>query len=257
MARKRTGSKHHLKRLVAPAWWPIPRKVGGVWTVKPSPGPHPITECLPLLIVVRDVLKYAKTYKEARKLIAEGHFKVDGRVVRNYKFPLGLMDVLSIEETGEYYRLVPHPVKYLTLHPISKEEAGYKLCRIENKTSVKGGHIQLNLHDGRNHLIKCSKPFKPPEDVFKTYDVIKLAIPKQEILDYYKLEVGAFAVVCGGRNVGIAGRIKSIKQIFKKCNSVVELETPSGNIVRTILKYIFVVGREKPEISLPEEVLKA
>ena len=252
MPKRVTGSKHHLKRLAAPAWWPIPRKAAK-WTVKPSPGPHPITECIPLLIIVRDVLKYAKTAREARRLIAEGHFKVDGRVRKDYKFPVGLMDVLEVVDTEEYYRIVPHPVKFLTLHPISKEEATFKLCRIENKTTVRGGHIQLNLHDGRNHLIRIADPRNPVEDVYRTYDVIKLAIPKQEILDHLKCEPGMLAVVTGGRNVGRVGTIVDIKQIFKRRDAVVTLRSPKGEEFRTVLKYVFVIGREKPLISLPEE----
>jgi len=83
-----SGSRH-LKALAAPAFWPILRKEYK-WTVKPSPGPHPIERSIPLLIIVRDILKYAKTGREARRLIAEGHFKVDGRVRRNYKYLLDL-----------------------------------------------------------------------------------------------------------------------------------------------------------------------
>ena len=95
--------KRHLRRSVAPWWWPIPRKEGGVWTVRPNPGPHPLEKCLPLAIIVRDVLRYAKTLREARYVIGQGHIKVDGRVRRDYKYPVGLMDVIEIVPTGELY----------------------------------------------------------------------------------------------------------------------------------------------------------
>ncbi|MEM1555119.1 MAG: S4 domain-containing protein, partial [Desulfurococcaceae archaeon] len=95
-----TGSRH-LKTFAAPAFWPIMRKKYK-WVVKPSPGPHAISRCLPLLIIVRDILKYAETSREARKLISEGHFLVDGRVRRNYKYPVGVMDVISIKEYDEH-----------------------------------------------------------------------------------------------------------------------------------------------------------
>ncbi|OYT47886.1 MAG: 30S ribosomal protein S4e, partial [Desulfurococcales archaeon ex4484_42] len=71
----RMGGRRHLKRLAAPDFWPILKKEY-VWTVKPSPGPHPIERSIPLLIIVRDILGYAETAREARRLIAEGHFKV-------------------------------------------------------------------------------------------------------------------------------------------------------------------------------------
>ena len=69
------GGSKHLTRHAAPAFWPILRKEWR-WAVKPSPGPHSIERCLPLLIIVRDILGYAKTAREARKIIAQGHIKV-------------------------------------------------------------------------------------------------------------------------------------------------------------------------------------
>jgi len=252
--KERTGSKAHMKRLVAPPFWPILRKERK-WTVKPSPGPHPILRCLPLLIIVRDVLGYAKTAKEARRLIAKGEFKVDGKVRRDYKFPVGFMDVIEIPRLEEYYRVIPYPVKFMALHEISPEEAQFKLCRIENKTMIKGGNIQLNLHDGRNHIIQIANPLNPEEDVYRTYDVIKISIPKQDIMDHVKLEEGAIAIVTGGRNVGRVGRIREIRQIFKRRDAVVTLESNKGENIRTVMKYVFVLGKEEPLISLPKEVI--
>lgn len=247
----RMGGKKHLKALAAPRFWPILRKEYK-WAVKPSPGPHPINRSIPLLIIVRDILKYAKTGREARKLIAEGHFKVDGRIRRSYKYPVGLMDVLEVVDTGEAYRMVPVPVKVMSLLPIDKEEAKFKLCRIENKTTVKGGHVQLNLHDGRNHVIRVSDPTNPVEDVYDTLGTVKLSIPKQEIHDYIPLKEGVIAIIAGGRNVGRVGRIVSIKRGMRRFRSIVTLEDKNGNKFQTSLDYVFPIGVEKPLIKLPE-----
>ncbi len=247
----RMGGRRHLKALAAPRFWPILRKEYK-WTVKPSPGPHPVERSIPLLIVVRDILKYAKTGREARKIIAEGHIKVDGRIRRNYKYPVGIMDVIEIVDTGEAYRMVPVPVKVMTLHPISKEEASYKLCRIENKTTVKGGHIQLNLHDGRNHIVRVSDPTNPVEDVYSTLGTVKISIPKQELLDYIPLKEGVIAVIIGGRNVGRVGKVLEIHRGIRRFRSIVTLEDKNGNRFQTSLDYIFPIGVDKPLISLPE-----
>jgi len=248
----RMGGKKHLKALAAPRFWPVLRKEY-TWTVKPSPGPHPISRSIPLLIIVRDVLRYAKTAREARRLIVEGHFKIDGRVRKNYKYPVGLMDVLEIVDTGEAYRMIPVPVKVMDLIPISKEEAAYKLCRIENKTTVKGGHIQLNLHDGRNIVIRVEDPKNPVEaKQYKTLGTVKIGLPGQEIQEYIPLEEDILAIISGGRNVGRIGRIKSIRYGIRRHRSIVELEDKHGNRFQTSLSYIFPIGVEEPLITLPE-----
>ncbi|MEM1873594.1 MAG: 30S ribosomal protein S4e [Acidilobaceae archaeon] len=251
----RIGGSRHLKALAAPAWWPIKRKEFK-WTVKPSPGPHPIERSLPLLIVVRDLLGYAKTSREARKLIAEGHFKVDGVVRKDYKFPIGPMDVLEIPKTGEAYRVLPAPTTFLTLHPISREEARLKIVRIEDKSTVRGGHIQLHLHDGRNILVRVSDPRRPAEGaLYETRASLLITIPEQEIKSYVPLREGAIAIVIGGRLVGRVGVVKSIQwSAWKKARSIVTLEDARGQSFQTILEYIMVIGSDKPLISLPEGV---
>lgn len=248
----RKGPSKHLKRYPAPWFWPIKRKEY-TWTVRPMPGPHPVERCIPLLIVIRDVLGLAKTAREAKIIIKRGYVKVDGVVRKEPKFPVGLMDVITIEKLGQSFRVLPTP-KGLRLHPIDGEEAGFKLCRIEDKTTVKGGHIQLNLHDGRNVLIRVADPTNPAEDVYRTLDTLKLGLPGQEFLGHFKLEEGAYAIITDGKNMGLHGRILAIREIrgLKRRRYEVELETPGGEHVRSILDYIFVVGPGEPVISLPE-----
>ncbi|HDZ17607.1 MAG TPA: 30S ribosomal protein S4e, partial [archaeon] len=137
----RHGGQKTLKRLNTPAFLQIKRKHGKFF-IKPSPGPHPSRFCLPLLHVIRDILKLTDNYREAKKLIGLGNFKVDGKVVRDLGYPLGLMDVLSIEKMNSYYRILPDSHHGLILHEISEEESSFKLCRISNKTTIKGGNIQ-------------------------------------------------------------------------------------------------------------------
>ncbi|RLE82631.1 MAG: 30S ribosomal protein S4e [Thermoprotei archaeon] len=248
--RKVKGSLRHLRREVAPPYWPIHKKEF-VWTIKPSPGPHPLHRCIPLAIILRDILGYAKTLREARRIIGRGVIKVDGRVRRDYKYPVGLMDVLEITETEEYYRIVSHPYRILYPVPIDPSEAKYKLCRIEGKTAVKHGHIQLHFHDGRNHIIRVNNPMEPVEDVYKTFDSVLIKIPKQEIIEHIKFEEGVLGLVIDGRNAGRLGKVLSITQVFRKREAIVTLKDEEGEEeFRTILEYVFPVGRDKPLITV-------
>ncbi len=91
------GGKKHLKRKPAPKIWPIHRKEL-VWTVKPKAGSHSTSNCLPLALIIRDILGLAKTLKEAIAIISQGKILVDGKVQRDERFSTGLMDVISIPE---------------------------------------------------------------------------------------------------------------------------------------------------------------
>jgi len=246
------GASTSLKRKPAPKAWPIHRKEF-IWTVKPSPGPHSVENCLPLAIILREILGFAQTRKESKAIVSSGKVYVDEKVRRKDDFPVGLMDVISILEVDKCFRILPSK-KGLILHSIDKEEAKFKLCRIENKTIVKKGHIQLNLHDGSNILIKASDSEISQGNTYKTFDVLKISLPEREILDYIPLKEGSFAIITGGKNVGIYGRIIDIEKVRgkKRRNVLVKIEDESGNNYQTILNFIFVIGENKPVISLPE-----
>jgi len=245
------GGKRHLKRKPAPAFWPIHRKEA-VWTVKPNPGPHPSERSLPLTLVLREILDVAKTRGEVKAILSHSNVMVDGNVEKEELFPTGLMDVISIAGLERWYRVLPSE-KGLTLHSVTKDEAGFKLCRIEDKTVLSKGNIQLNLHDGRNIMIKVKDASKPEEDVFNTMDTMKISLPDQEILGHFKLVEGAPALIVGGKNIGKHGKIMALerREVRKRKNALVTIEDAKGNRFQTTAEYVFVIGDAKPHISLP------
>ena len=246
--KNKSGSLRHIKRGQIPVFWPISKKKY-TWTIKSSPGPHAISRSIPLGILIRNIFSLAKTLREARKIISEGHIKVDGKVRKSYKYPVGLMDIIEIVDTHEFYRLIPHPLKFLYPIKISEKEADIKPCRIEKKSLVKGSLIQLHLHDGRNQLVTKDNDI---ESKFSTFDTILLKIPNQEIVDHLKIKKGSLAIIINGENVGRVGKIISIISSFKKRKSTITLEDIANkSSFRTILEYTFVIGKDSsPVINL-------
>lgn len=243
------GGSKHLRSLVAPEFWPIPVKER-FWTVKPSPGPHPIEASVPLAILIRDMMKYATTLREARKIIAKGMIEVDGKVRRNYKYPVGLFDVIRLVPVNKYYRVVPDNTFFMKLIEISPDEARLKPLRIENKTTVKGGNIQLNLSDGSNILIRVSDPRSPTEDIYETLGTVIVEIPGRKIIDYIPLKEGNYAVISGGSNVGKHGKVINIVKGMKRYRSIITLKGADGSLIQTSLDYAYIVGREAPLVKL-------
>ncbi|MHA1985039.1 MAG: 30S ribosomal protein S4e [Promethearchaeota archaeon] len=246
----RHGGQKTLKRLNTPAFLQIKRK-HGTFFIKPSAGPHPSRVCLTLLHIVRDLLKIVDSHREAKKLIGLGYMKVDGKVVRDKGYPVGLMDVLSIEKMNKFYRILPDSHHGLILHEISKEESSFKLCRINNKTSVKGGNIQLNLHDGRNILILIDDPKSPKEDIYKHMDVLKISIPEQEILKVLNFKENKLAIIMSGKNIGQVGKIETILKRYGPKASTVSIQH-NGSHTETLYDYTFIIGEEQSEIGLPK-----
>jgi small subunit ribosomal protein S4e len=246
----RHGERKTLKRLNTPKYLQIKKKHGKFF-VKPSPGPHPSRFCLPLLHIVRDLLEIVDNHREAKKLIGLGHFKIDGKIIKDANYPVGLMDVLNIEKMKKYYRILPDSHHGLIIHEISEKESNFKLCRINQKITTKKGHIQLNLHDGKNILIKVKDPKNPKEDIYKRMDVLKISIPENEILKLLKFKEGNLAIIMSGKNIGQIGKIINILKRFGPKASTVSIQHNSEH-TETLYDYTFIIGEDQSEINLPK-----
>jgi len=235
------GSRKHLKRFKAPKHWPIHPKENK-WTTKPNAGPHAIEESLPLILIVRDILGVADNAREAKRIINNGEIIVDGRIRKDFKFPVGFMDVLEIPKSESVYRVLPDEKGRLILHPIAAENKEFKLCKIVDKTTIRGGKTQLNLHDGRNCLV---------DDEYKAGDVIILKVPDQDISERIIFEEGTIGLITGGKHIGEIGRIKEINITKSSMPNTVEMETEDKKVFLTLKDYVFVIGKEEAAITLP------
>ena len=99
------GPKKHLKRLNAPHHWMLD-KMGGTWAPRPSTGPHKLRECLPLVLILRERLKYALNKREVMMICMQKLIKIDGRVRTDPTYPCGFMDVVTIERSNDMFRLM-------------------------------------------------------------------------------------------------------------------------------------------------------
>ena len=141
-------SKKHQKRLSAPSHWLLD-KLSGTYAPKPSAGPHKLRDCLPLIVFIRNRLKYALNFRETRAILMQRLIKVDGKVRTDMTYPAGFMDVITIDKTGENFRLVYDTKGRFTVHRIQAEEAEYKLGKVKRVQLGRGGIPFLVTHDAR------------------------------------------------------------------------------------------------------------
>jgi small subunit ribosomal protein S4e len=231
----------HMKRLNVPRVVRLHRKERA-WSIRTSPGPHKITRAIPLGLIVRDYLKLTDTQKETKNVLSNQEIVVDGKIVKNHKYPCGLMDVISIPTLKKDYRILFDKRGKLTLVPIKTDDAKWKLCKIENKTIVKGKKIQLNLHDGRNKLVE--------KDQYKTGDVLKISFEDQKIDDIYKFEKGAVSIIIGGSHIGEVANIGEIETTISSKSNLIKMK--GSTEFTTLQQHVFPIGKTNPSIELPE-----
>lgn len=228
----------HLKRYFAPKTWKIKRKAN-VFITKPSPGTHKISMSMPINVILRDVLCYAHNNREAKFMLEKRDIEVDGIRRKDYKFPLGLFDVLSIKSIGKYFRMVLDKRGKLTLIDIKEEECALKLGKITGKSFVKG-KLQLNLYDGKNILV--------PETKFKLGDSVLITLGKKnEIKDHVSLDKNVLIYLTGGKHIGQIGKVEDIR------GNKILYSLGEGNVVETLKEYAFPIGKGRPLITLTNE----
>lgn len=187
------------------------------------------------------MLKLVDNRREAKRILAEGKVLVDGVPRKDVKFPVGLFDVITFPLLDEAYRVLQDEKGRLTLNKLSETSAN-KLCRIDNKSTLKGAKVQLNLSDGTNIL---------GSNDYNTKDSLILSIPDKQVVKHLEYKVGNLAMVVGGQHSGEIGTIKEIRAVKSSRHNTVLI---SGNKeFETIEPYVIVIGEDKPEIKLGGE----
>jgi len=237
------GPKRHLKRLNAPKHWMLD-KLGGIWAPRPSTGPHKLRECLPLIVLLRNRLKYALNTKEVKYILMQRLIKVDGKARTDKTYPAGFMDVIGIEKTGEFFRLLYDVRGRFAIHRVSAEEAKYKLARVKTLAMGAKKVPYVVTHDGRT--------IRYPDPSVAVNDVVQVDIETNKITNYIKFETGNLAMINGGKNTGRVGVIVS-REKHQGSFDIVHLKDSSGNMFATRLGNVFVIGEgNKPMVSLPK-----
>ncbi len=223
----------HLKRLATTKAWPIHRKET-VYTTRPSPGPHRATESLPLNVVMRDLLKITASTKETKNILNSGKILIDQKARRDHRFPVGIMDILSIPELKRGYLVLHDRRGKFALHEISHEDSETKLCKVVNKRVIKGKKMQLNLYDGKNVNVDS--------DDYKVGDSVHVSLKEMKVTKHLKLGKGALIYLTGGRHVGKYGELAEIKH-FKGIEEDRIVIRSGKDEIETLKSYAFVVDK--------------
>lgn len=229
---KKGGSKH-LNRIAAPVFAAPARKTA-VWLVKPRAGRHSLTCSTSLRALLRDSLGLAADAREAERIVQAGDVLIDGKVTRDSRAAIGLMDIVSIPKVGKYYMVLIDGKTRMKLKEIDKAKAGTKLCKILGKRMLRASKVQLSLHDGKTLLADNS---------YHVGDSVKLKVPECTVAGTMRLEPGARCFITRGKHASVTGRLTEMTKGTEALESRATLDADGQKII-TLKDYLFVVGDE-------------
>lgn len=219
-------------------------KLSGTFAPRPSPGPHKLRECLPIIVLLRNRLKYALNKREVTSIVMQRSVKVDGKVRTDTNYPSGFMDVVQIEKTGENFRILYDVKGRFAVHRISETEAKYKLCKVKKLQIGSKGIPHIITHDGRT--------IRYPDPLIRANDTIKYNLESGKIEEFVKFESGNVAFITGGHNMGRVGVVTHRERHLGGFD-IVHVKDAQDNVFATRLSNVFIIGNgSEPWISLPK-----
>ena len=218
----------YLKRQKVPKIWPTVRK-GTKYVVRSNSNPE---KGIPLLVVIRDMLKLAQNRKEVRKAIHSRQVLLNGRKIKDEKnaaLPFDLVSILSRDgKVARKYRLeFSENGKFVMVD--FPDETERKAAKVINKKILKGGKVQINLSDGRNVVsdLKCS-----------VNDSVVLNFKDNKIEKCLPLKEGSPVVICEGKYLGSKGTVKKINPENK-----IAVINSGGKEINVLIKQMMVVEK--------------
>jgi len=170
--------------------------------------------------------------------------KIDGKVRRDPRFPLGMMDVVTIEKTNENFRILLDTKGRFNPHRIDQKEAGFKLCKVIRKRIGKNKVPHIVTHDGRT--------IRYPHPDVQINDSLMYNFSTGETQGIVKFQNNAIVMITGGNNIGRIGHLQSMEK-HPGSYEIAHVRDSTGNIFATRLGNVMVIGDSKAAvISLPK-----
>jgi len=223
---------NHQKRLSVPKSWPVERKTE-TFTVKAGAGPHG-EDGVPLVVLLRDVLGYVDSRKEARYALSAGSVRVNGDRISDESRPIGMFDILAFEEREEFYRVFPDEGGRLALSPIDEDAAGSKLGKVVGKHDVGDDEVQLTLHDGETLVVEAGEPYTPKDSLVVDND-------DGSVVAHFPYEEGALVTAVRGQHAGQIGEIAEIDVASGSSPNRVVVDAVDAEDFETIEEYVVVI----------------
>jgi len=226
------GEKKKIKSLNAPHAVHIHRKEN-TWTIRTIAGAHKKENSISIGLALRNFTGLARTLSEAKQILKEGEVKINGKIRKNYRFGIGLFDIISIEKQKQYYRVLVDSKERVILKEI-KQDSAEKLCKVEKKINTKKDKMDI-LVNGRTIL-------KTEANVG---DSLVINLPKGNVKEVLPLKKDSLIYITKGVHCTEQGKIKEIMPGTAKRKKLIKINSSNGKEYSTAAKNVFVIGKDK------------
>ena len=204
----------YMKRSTVPKSWPIARK-GTKYVIRAS---HNRKNGIPLLIILREILKAGKNRKEVKKILNLEKVTVNGKIAKKEALSVLPFSIIKIGEKN--YELIFSDKRKFALRETTRKN---KILKVVGKKLLKNKKIQLNLMFGENINVDAKEKAKIGDSVI---------VEGKKILSVIPIEKNKEAVILSGKHQGREGKIEKIEDKTVTLNSKEEkINIGSENIL--------------------------
>ena len=187
----------YLKRSKIGNFWPIPRKGNKYLALTP----HNQNESIPLVVVLRDILKLVRNKKELKRILNEKQILINHKQIRETNYPVCLFDILSVGK--KHYKTILSEGRKINFQEIQDKDSETRIYKILSRKMLGKNKTQLNLMQGKNILAN---------EKSEIGDSVLLNLKDNKIIKTIHLEKGKTAFAVKGKHMGKFGKILEIME---------------------------------------------
>ena len=224
------GNSRHIKSLASPEYFSIHRKAGGRYVVKPVPGRHSVEKSVALSLFVKK-LGVARTTSEATAVIRGGGVIVNGKAIKEAKYPVGMNDHIALVADNKLYEAGINGRGQLSFKEV-KESAPTQQYKVVGKYKGKKDTMMIRLHDGRS--MKSDGKIDRNDSV-----VLDKSMAVKGVL---KMKENAKCIIIDGVHVGAEGKVVEIREGNMHKGAAALIESSHGERFETLVRNLMVIG---------------
>ncbi|MDE1856915.1 MAG: hypothetical protein KGH98_02405 [Candidatus Micrarchaeota archaeon] len=223
----RHGNSRHLNGMNAPQYYALHRKEQ-FYVSKPRAGRHTASTSMPLSLLLKKI-EVVRTSGEAERILLDGKVMVNGRVVKDPKYAVGLNDLVEIPDAEKSFSVSVDEMAHFAAMEADKD---YKhIYKVVGKYKTSGGKVMVRLHDGTSVA---------SDGKVNVNDSVVLG-KERKIEKVLHLKEGSSCFVMAGVHVGASGSIKQLKEGSMSRPRSVLVDQGNGSF-ETIVNNIIIVG---------------